>query len=1177
MEEITEEQRQRAERNRLAALAKRKAAEAMKEQGVMGFYKSRKISPEPPELPLKFRARLEICSPDSFLIKPSPLPPFPYPGEEECLKKIGSWLNFADPSHYTQNHGGEMSSVYKLEHYDMVIKCFKKVGGVEIQEIPWRTLNVVQKFSHSLCGGRWMPCMPEHLDDESVDALLKKLPKVLVDALLPFQLDGVRFGLRRGGCCLIADEMGLGKTLQAITIGCCFMDEGPILIVCPAILRFSWAEELERWLPILSPTDIHLVFGQQDNPSSLTRCPKVVVISYTMLHHLRKSILAQEWALLIVDESHHLRCSKRAADPQEVKAVLDLAANVKRKVLLSGTPSLSRPYDIFHQINMLWPGLLGSTKYDFAKTYCEARSVQTPQGKIFQDFSRGVRLEELNVLLTQTVMIRRLKEHLLVQLPPKRRQIIRLLLTRSDINMAISAMKTSNGSSMEVRQETEPTVNLGSNNDDDDIEISESLSDSEDNSSTRTSRQLSYQELGYAKLSGFEKWLSIHPIVTESELEGGPGIDLISHKMIIFAHHIKVLDRVQSFICERNIKFVRIDGSTLAQDRQSAVQEFRSSPEVKIAIIGITAGGVGVDFSSAQNVVFLELPKSISELLQAEDRAHRRGQTNAVNIYIFCAKDTSDELRWLSLNRSLQRVSSVMNGKYDAVREISIGGVSDLVYEGECNTSEKSEDIHDVGIKDVASGGNTDIGMDSTVGKNSMHKKSDGENSETEGEVSETDSEDLEIDGEDSEIDMFNDNIKFGGLKRCTSKSWSIRSHKDLCVNKLTKTDAICLEPDRDDKGAVVSSEADLNCPVPPDSLRFEVSQYTGRIHLYACILAEDSTPRLLFENFRPEELESLNLSTDEKSKSNLIKENPAYKDVITAFLSEWNNLRPIEQKKLFGKPIRCPLSLELSLLQESNYHGTGGLLKGGSKRRVTPLSEISNPLPENAVWKKVSLCRSYGKKEKNYMQGWTITGDPLCKLCQMPCKGKFARTPEIVDHLFCQVSCMEGFRARTNQKFLREELFKIEHGVCRVCNLDCHKLVKCIRPLSVARRKAYILKSAPKMASHKKLLEKLVNEPREGNAWHADHIVAVHKGGGECMLENMRTLCVACHKEVTANQAKDRRLARIDANKRLKKMLRSLKNQTEAPINCNKQAEEDELLVMVPGSAYTEVTSLAE
>ncbi|KAJ6882071.1 hypothetical protein NC651_028624 [Populus alba x Populus x berolinensis] len=68
--------------------------------------------------------------------------------------------------------------------------------------------------------------------------------------------------------------MGLGKTLQAIAIAGCFINEGPILVVCPAILRFSWAEELERWMPFCLPSEIHLVFGHRNNPMHLTMMPK---------------------------------------------------------------------------------------------------------------------------------------------------------------------------------------------------------------------------------------------------------------------------------------------------------------------------------------------------------------------------------------------------------------------------------------------------------------------------------------------------------------------------------------------------------------------------------------------------------------------------------------------------------------------------------------------------------------------------------------------------------------------------------------------------------------------------------------------------------------------------------------------------------------------------------------
>lgn len=60
------------------------------------------------------------------------------------------------------------------------------------------------------------------------------------------------------------------------------------------------------------------VYSHQDNPAQLTKCPKVVVTSYTMLEHLQRSMIGREWATLIVDESHHLRCSKKRSDTKEV-------------------------------------------------------------------------------------------------------------------------------------------------------------------------------------------------------------------------------------------------------------------------------------------------------------------------------------------------------------------------------------------------------------------------------------------------------------------------------------------------------------------------------------------------------------------------------------------------------------------------------------------------------------------------------------------------------------------------------------------------------------------------------------------------------------------------------------------------------------------------------------------
>ncbi|CAN0896056.1 DNA annealing helicase and endonuclease ZRANB3, partial [Linum grandiflorum] len=359
----TEEQRQRAEANRLAALAKRKALTesqaGQNQQNPWRLFKCRKLSsPEinPPlnhpnsvafdpvsgtHLAGKFRVVLEICSPSSFLVRPEAIHGFLYPGEEECFRILSQCLSNVMASHYTQSNGGEGACVYKLRDYDTVVSCLKLLKGIEIEKIPFLTLHIMQTLGRHIDTGKWEPCRPEHLTDEAADEAISKLPKKLLDVLLPFQVDGLRFGVRRGGRCLIADEMGLGKTLQAIAIAGCFIHEGPILIVCPAVLRYSWAEELERWLPSCLPSEIHLVFGHQNNPAHLEKTPRVVVISFNMLQRLKKTMLERDWALMIIDESHHLRCTKQK-ESLEIEAALAMAAKVKRIVLLSGTPSLSR-------------------------------------------------------------------------------------------------------------------------------------------------------------------------------------------------------------------------------------------------------------------------------------------------------------------------------------------------------------------------------------------------------------------------------------------------------------------------------------------------------------------------------------------------------------------------------------------------------------------------------------------------------------------------------------------------------------------------------------------------------------------------------------------------------------------------------------------------------------------
>ncbi|CAA2977536.1 DNA annealing helicase and endonuclease ZRANB3 [Olea europaea subsp. europaea] len=837
----------------------------------------------------------------------------------------------------------------------------------------------------------------------------------------------------------------------------------------------------------------------------------------------------------------------------------------------------NRPYDIFHQVNILWPGLLGNTKYEFAKSYCSVKFIRGCQGKVFQDFSKGIRLEELNVLLKQSVMIRRLKEQVLLQLPPMRRQIIRLVLRKSDISSAKETLEMGND-------------NAFSHNDDENGPTEHPDEVLENDGKDKSSKHVPDQALGIAKIPGFLEWLSIHPIIAEFDEQENMELCPRSHKMIIFAHHHKVLDGVQEFLCEKGIQFVRIDSRIVGSDRQSAIQSFQSSIEIKIALIGILAGGSGLNLTSAENVVFLELPKRPSEMQQAESRAHRHGQKKPVNIYIFCAKDTSDELRWKRLNSSVHQVSSTVNGKYDLIKEIQVDRVSHLETTGKI-FEESKQFLPDI-TKDT---GITEIKV---LQPHSVHSDQESEPHKDvcDSHVVVNDEEHNKTNIVSSQRDRLHLEHTFPRYEESAPLakseaasrigSHSLEEASDVEDQLLKMFPDTKLNDDGYGSAKLIESGAD-SCN-QSTTLRFEVSQYTGRIHLYFCSHGLDSRPRPLFQNFLPEEFELHPIVEDnEKRKCKYIKDDPRFRSAIIEFIHEWNKLRPIEKRKLSGKPLQLPLSNELCYLNESLNHDNEGLLKERSKRRKTPLLEISHPLPSNAAWRTVKLHRDH-KKEKLYLQGWSDMNEPLCKLCQTPCKKNMAKTPQYFEDLFCCLGCYEEYKSRTSYRYLREGLFQIERGICTNCCLHCHKLVEHLRPLSLEKRKDYIKKVAPNIAKRKKLLDKLVHDPTEGNAWHADHIIPVYRGGGECKLENMRTLCVACHADVTAEQCADRRKTRNKAKNLLKGITSGLINEEKPrPIDLvlerfkfqgYKESEiqpksvEDDLLVEVPGSAYSGV-----
>lgn len=122
--------------------------------------------------------------------------------------------------------------------------------------------------------------------------------------------------------------------------------------------------------------------------------------------------------------------------------------------------------------------------------------------------------------------------------------------------------------------------------------------------------------------------------------------------------------------------------------------------------------------------------------------------------------------------------------------------------------------------------------------------------------------------------------------------------------------------------------------------------------------------------------------------------------------------------------------------------------------------------------------------------------GRALCRWCQLEVPPR-RRT-------FCSDYCVHEWRLRTDPGYLRESVFRRDRGVCALCALDTVAEWNHLRRMRRDRRMVALRAWGVTGRSRQSL-------------WDADHIVPVAEGGGECDLANIRTLCLRCHKQVTA------------------------------------------------------------
>ena len=450
-----------------------------------------------------------------------------------------------------------------------------------------------------------------------------------VDDKTSFQHDPQYLGKGR---ILLADEMGLGKTVTSLAIMCHYQQEWPLLILCPASLRHTWPAEIEKFMPTLSPQAIHVVAGFDDTDwIKRRRQLQIVVATYSLLQsraavaHILQDF---DFQCVIADESHNLK----EKTSQRTQLAMPILTKAKRLVLLSGTPALARPVELWAQVQPLAPDLFGSYT-DFTKEHCNAR-----RGRFGWDVSGLSNADELHSKLRQ-VMVRRLKGDVLKELPPKQRSTVPIskMSQEKECRELMEDLKATRLSVADLAGGDARSANF----------------------EARRLLMMAYQQSGISKAPSVAQYLL-------DWLEGSG-----TQKILVFAHHQQVMDVLEQAVAKKlkGVGHIRIDGSVDSKERAVRVKKFQTNARTRVALLSMTAAGVGLTLTAASSVLFAELHWTPGVLAQAEDRCHRIGQKNAVHILYCVCKDTTlsvDMSLWSMLGRKIGNIGKVIDGNRNA-------------------------------------------------------------------------------------------------------------------------------------------------------------------------------------------------------------------------------------------------------------------------------------------------------------------------------------------------------------------------------------------------------------------------------------------------------------------------------------------------------------------------------
>lgn len=552
------------------------------------------------------------------------------------LKYQSAYMDVNDLGYLTLKHDFNKKIVKKYQLY----KCFnfdrdtklwevKKIPNIEVCRFLLNINNEFENFYWHLSKKAYLFLRNEYEKfQEDIKSHMDKVKikrkndiKDLDDLNLreginpfPFQRVGIKFIDENDGIAMIGDSMGLGKTMQAIAYTS--MKNFLTIVICPASLKYNWKREIDKFTYhegfVLSELKKPTYKELKDN------IPNYVIINYEQLEKYEKILKKIKWDCVVLDESHYISNSKS----NRYKKVRSCFKNTPHKILLSGTAIKNRPIEFYTQLNFLKPELFPNKEH-FGLRYCDAKlnnwgNKENFKGYIYDGYSNA---RELNAKIS-SFYIRRLKENVLKDLPDKTINVLDIELTN---------------------EEKQEYLNLC----EDFIELL--------NQNKGEKLPISLKRV--VKIKQFLSKMKINLVKNFVD-------DLLKEdsrkKVIIFSQFKETQKRLFNYYKKQGNAIISQYSS---KRRDDEVEEFNNSPEKRVLVASTISGGVGFNITSANTVVFADLMWNYSDHEQAEDRAYRIGQKNAVSIYYLNYLDTIEQLLWKILEKKIDIVGQVLDGK----------------------------------------------------------------------------------------------------------------------------------------------------------------------------------------------------------------------------------------------------------------------------------------------------------------------------------------------------------------------------------------------------------------------------------------------------------------------------------------------------------------------------------